>query len=118
MSLLPLQHRVAASAQTTCSSCLLRSLDFQKQLRPGSQRAYSRAVAVAAAAPVSVDQIPRQPGVSDGAWDAADAAAVRKALRDGQQAASTSGRTGEAPCSAPLLLYFCSGKHPGRHACS
>lgn len=56
---------------------------------------------LAAAAPAPVDQIPRQPGVSDGAWDAADAAVVRVALRDGQQAASTSGRTGEAPCRAP-----------------
>lgn len=38
--------------------------------------------------------IPRQPGVSEGAWDRADAVAVKEALMDAQQA-STFGRSAD-----------------------
>jgi hypothetical protein len=70
-------------------------LSYSCNVRPSQplQKRLGRRSEVLLAAQELLPTIPRQKGVSEGAWDLADVRAVREALVDSQ--ASTSGRTSE-----------------------
>ncbi len=83
--------------QTASIKCLQRCRCRSMMPEKVRQRGGARCMAAAAQELAPKMTIPRQPGVTEGAWDRADVIAVKEALRDSQQA-STSGRgpdTGE-----------------------
>jgi len=92
-------HRCCRLAAALPSRCSLARLPPRAGARGASQSLPRRAVAeqgADAAAPPALQLPPRQQGVSEGAWDRADAAAVRAALGDAEQpAAGPSGRSAE-----------------------